>query len=50
MTTEQIFTRIRTLRNVVLEMVAVLEAIKPIRAAQRELQTNYRVNITFPQK
>lgn len=44
-TSQQIMTEVHTLRNVVREMVVELHAVKPPRAPQAGLQTNYRVQI-----
>jgi len=46
LTAQQIFTRVQTDRNVVREMVCELRSIKPIRPAQRELQTAPRIEVT----
>lgn len=42
---EAILERVHTLRNVVLEMVAELEAIKPIRAPERSLQVAPAIDV-----
>jgi hypothetical protein len=44
LTPEQLLTRVRRLRNVVLELVAELRAVKPIRPADRSLQRTPRIN------
>jgi hypothetical protein len=41
-------TAIRTQRNMVREMVAVLRAVKPIREPRQELQTSFTVELTPP--
>lgn len=45
MSAEDIMQRIQTSRNVVLEMIAKLRAVKPIRAPRRELIVNQNVRI-----
>lgn len=42
---EAILQRVRHMRNVVVEMVAVLEAVKPIRAADRALLSSTQVEL-----
>ena len=44
---EAILQKVRHLRNVVVEVVAVLEAVKPIRAADRGLLSSTTVDLQF---
>jgi ubiquinone/menaquinone biosynthesis C-methylase UbiE len=45
LTTEQIMKAVNTSRNLVVEMVALLTAVKPARAPQRELQTTPAIEV-----
>ena len=47
LTPQQILTKIQRERNVVKEMVCELRCIKPIRPAQRELQTRPTIELTL---
>lgn len=42
---DQIMSDVRTLRNVVKEMVVELRAVKPVREPKAELQVPYKINI-----
>ena len=42
---DEIMSEVRTLRNVVKEMVVELRAVKPIRESRRELQSPYKISI-----
>ena len=42
---EEIMSDVRTLRNVVKEMVVELRAVKPVREPKAELQAPYKINI-----
>ncbi len=44
---EQVLRKVRKLRNIVTEMVAELEAVKPIRAPDRALQRTSAIKIAF---
>ena len=44
---DEILRKVRQLRNVVVEMTAVLVAVKPIRAPLRELQRYPSIEITY---
>jgi hypothetical protein len=45
--TDVLFARIASERNLVLEMIAELDAVKPIRETRRELQIAPRLQLRF---
>jgi SAM-dependent methyltransferase len=47
---EDVLRKVRKLRNVVMEMVAELEAVKPIRPPQRELQRAPAIEIAYTRR
>ncbi|PFI23093.1 hypothetical protein COI75_14455 [Bacillus cereus] len=48
-TAEEILCGVHKYRNVVIEMIVELKAIKPIREAKRKLLTNFPIEIQLTQ-